>query len=815
MSQTPYQRVDPNQADQSRRPDATPDDPHLPRVPNQHLRIRWAILPLGIILCIAQAVFTIVAENQLAAIVTSTLIPVIAFALLFACVLVINPLLRLIFRGVILRPFSRAELMTLFAVLLVTCGISTFGLTSQLIPIIGAPFNPQWNTAQRGWSEELLPHINPQLYLTVSPDATLDEKTDAVNALKSLWSDDDAGDHGPAVTHLINVLTDDSTYVVPEKIAAHRAHLRSALTGAADRRLQQFDEAATTLDTVVAHRISTQNMTAFHEGVSKTSDGRPITKPPEGAPFAERYAHWKKVAAAIPWDAWAKPLAYWAIFILASYGLFYSLTHIVMGYWSRREKLIFPLAQLPEAILPDADDAGSWVPRIFKTTGFWAGFAASFFVLTWNAAVSFKWLTLGAFPLGLPGNTVNKIVANTGLAGLGGGLEYNLAFLVIFTAVGVAFLLPLEISFSTWFYWLAGKCVVLALVWMGYGTNMADFHTDWLWMNNPMSGMGAGGIIVFSAISLYRSLREYFRLGAGRSAAQRWRLALPVIALVICLGVLIGWICWNWQATGNPLSLSQVLWAFLFVLVTTLLSLGLMRIVAEGGIYWIQAHASFFHLFKVFGLGKVMSTAMLAPLLPIYSVLFLDIKTFMAPNMLNAEKMRENIGGSRAKFHINIVTCLLVTLVVAIGFTVFFAHLRGGRDMQEWFYKTGPLTTIDTAYRAVTDTPEVDGVTAGWYGVGAGWVGLTIFLRRALFWFPHPIGFLMMINPLMTYLWFSFFIGWLCKKLVVKYGGKATFDRVRVIFIGLILGELIGVFVWPTVAMILGQTMNAVTLNRY
>ena len=75
-------------------------------------------------------------------------------------------------------------------------------------------------------------------------------------------------------------------------------------------------------------------------------------------------------------------------------------------------------------------------------------------------------------------------------------------------------------------------------------------------------------------------------------------------------------------------------------------------------------------------------------------------------------------------------------------------------------------------------------------------------LRRALFWFPHPIGYIMLVNPLMARLWFSFFFGWICKKLVVKYGGKATFDSVRLVFIGHIVGELVAIFVWNVSALV-------------
>ena len=101
----------------------------------------------------------------------------------------------------------------------------------------------------------------------------------------------------------------------------------------------------------------------------------------------------------------------------------------------------------------------------------------------------------------------------------------------------------------------------------------------------------------------------------------------------------------------------------------------------------------------------------------------------------------------------------------------------------------------------------------GWYIVGGVWVGLSFFLRTWMFWFPHPIGYIMLVNPLMSQLWFSFFVAWILKKLTVKYGGKATFERLRVFFIGLILGELIAISFWGMLGML--TTIHAgFDLNR-
>src|SRR5690606_9453170 len=125
------------------------------------------------------------------------------------------------------------------------------------------------------------------------------------------------------------------------------------------------------------------------------------------------------------------------------YLLFYSLTYVVLGYWSNREKLIFPLARLPETLLPE-DGSRGWIPPALKSPGFWAFFAVSFGVLTWNAGVTSGVITgLGRITLGMGFGRVEQILRGTILEGLTGG-EHQLVFLFLFTAIGIAFLLPVE-----------------------------------------------------------------------------------------------------------------------------------------------------------------------------------------------------------------------------------------------------------------------------------------------------------------------------------------------------------------------------------
>lgn len=713
MTKTPYKRVDVAKA-QSSAVTGTAGDAGPGPGPGW-LRWMFVVLPLAILFCIAQALTVVLVENIKLIYMSSTLIAVMAFVVLVLFLLLINPAIRVfnlaarrVFGHEAFGRFTRFELITLFAAITVSSGVSSFGLTAQLVPIIPAPFNPEWNIPIRGWQQDVIPHLNQNLYIS-DPD----------------------------------------------------------------------------------------QVRLFREGVA-------VPKPIDAAPIGEKIEYLRDVFDAIPWYVWVRPLASWMIFIFGAYGLFYCLSYVVLNYWSEREKLIFPLAQLPEALLPESDNEQRWWPRTFCHPLFWAGFVIAAGVLSWNACVGAGWVGgMGRIPFGIGYSEMGLMFKNTPLEGITyyrpPAMQLNWGFV----AIGIAFLLPTEISFSIWFYFVLANVVMLSLTWMGY----RDFPSNWLWHNHPVTGMGAGGLLLFSAVSLYRSIKMYIQLGAGKPLRQRVKLALPVVGLVVCITIVTGWLHWN----GLPF-----IWGLIFIGVTSLVTLGVMRIVAEGGLYWIQMHVSFFHLFKILGLGRWLKPALIGPLLPIYYVLFLDIKTFIAPNILNTAKIQQDVGGSRTRFHTTVILSLLVSMITGVGTAIFVAYMRGGRQMAGWFYSSGPKSMFDTARIAARTVPEFDPNTTAWYGLGAIWVGLSMFARQSMFWFPHPIGFIMQANPLTAYVWVSFLIGWVFKKFVVKYGGKATYDTVKLFFLGMIIGEVLCVFVWPTISVIGGFGIKpGIDLNRY
>jgi hypothetical protein len=73
----------------------------------------------------------------------------------------------------------------------------------------------------------------------------------------------------------------------------------------------------------------------------------------------------------------------------------------------------------------------------------------------------------------------------------------------------------------------------------------------------------------------------------------------------------------------------------------------------------------------------------------------------------------------------------------------------------------------------------------------------------------------MLMNRLIAFIWFSFFLGWMCKWTAIHYGGKATYDRIRGIFIGLVVGQLSAILFWTLFALLNNTSITVFTLNMW
>lgn len=100
----------------------------------------------------------------------------------------------------------------------------------------------------------------------------------------------------------------------------------------------------------------------------------------------------------------------------------------------------------------------------------------------------------------------------------------------------------------------------------------------------------------------------------------------------------------------------------------------------------------------------------------------------------------------------------------------------------------------------------------GWFftGVGAIIQGLLVLARTHFVWWPlHPLGFVISSFDIMTYVWFSVFISWGIKSIVLKYGGPGLYRSTRPFFLGLILGQICVAGMWLLIDLYTGMEGNA------
>ncbi|MBM4164468.1 MAG: hypothetical protein FJ222_08510 [Lentisphaerae bacterium] len=491
----------------------------------------------------------------------------------------------------------------------------------------------------------------------------------------------------------------------------------------------------------------------------------------------------------VPWGLWVTPLLLWSGVVLVTYLMLMTLNVLIFRQWAHHERLIYPLAELP-LLLGGFDTEGSdlgnnAVPPLYRSSMFWLGVAVSVGVLGWNLLAA-KSIIPGVkqIPLVFPWDDYVK-------GSMFSGLSPNTQHQIFFTLIGIAFLIPARISYSMWSFHVIYMLLALALIGLGHGVNLRSFPHDMKMVFNFRNAMGGGAMVAFSSVILWKC-RKYlvcaFRPDALGSMDAAERAELRVSSFVF-LGSSLALILLLTFGLGSNLFFSIFCWLFML-----LVTIGMVRAIAEGGLFCFQCWFNPFHVIRsVFGMNRAWTSAsVLAPLAVFYYVILWDIKTYIAPAMANALKIRDRLGIGRLKFHAAVFTGIAVASGVAIATHIIFAYHKGGDAMHAWFYKAALNDYLFGWIKTMAISNPVD--TAGgryWFLAGILVMAFLIFFRRKCFWLPHPLGMIVWVNPVMWCFWFSFFLGWAFKTLVSRYGNRDTYYFFRAFFIGLIVGELV------------------------
>lgn len=515
---------------------------------------------------------------------------------------------------------------------------------------------------------------------------------------------------------------------------------------------------------------------------------------------------WLEVLRQIPWDAWVGPLAGWLVFILASYGLMLCLAGLFSRQWIENERLDTPLLRLPMALADSLDKNGErgGLRGLLTDPFLLLGLAVPVALHTING-LSFYYPQIPAIPTLL---LAKPYVPATGLfAGFG---KLRLHFYP--ALIGFAFLTSRQISLSFWSFHLLGALLVGALGLVGLSAPASGLGVTFgPTLALPEETQSIGATLVFFLFLLWLARRHLWlvlRAAVGRAGAEAAPSASEWLPMAACFwgAVACGAVLWGWLIHFGMAPLPAALTLGAFVASTVVAA----RVICQGGIaYFTQAAAPLDGLLAAFGspfFGPLGHTGGLLLAAAAQKILYLDLRESLFPSLIHATKVTEDARPKRL-FLAGLVAALLLGVVVSLGAMLVLGYGHGLRSLNlEWETRT-TAGVYENVQRLLEAPAGPNRVVLAYAGLGAVVMLGLIFCYHRFFWWPvHPIGYLTAYSSSMRVLWFSFFIGWAANELVLRYGGMGLYRRVRLLFLGLIIGDMLMGGIWAVVGHFAGSS---------
>ena len=477
--------------------------------------------------------------------------------------------------------------------------------------------------------------------------------------------------------------------------------------------------------------------------------------------------------------AWWEPVLWWTLFLSVLIWVMICIDLLLRKQWIERERLTYPIVRLPiEMTHSDG--------RLFKNKMLWAGFAIAASIDLINGIHAF-------FPT-FPEIPVRKVdlgiyFTEKPWSAIGWTPVYILSF-----GVGLAFLMPLEMSFSLWFFYFFWKGERILGSAMGLQA-LPGFPYD--------GPQGVGAYLGIACFGLYGGRKHFyamFRNVTGKRGAYlppemqdttdyRWPLA-----------GLIGGVLFLFIFSNHA---GMAIWLIaLYFTIYYLLALGITRVRAEVG---PPTHEMFSANPRQFILDSLGSRPIPPQSLTVLSLYFAFNRGYRAhpmPHTLEAFKLVE-VAKMRARRMVVALMCGVFFGILASFWAYLTVSYKTGAN--QWVVKGGySMLRSWLYYPTETNIPAVTFMSIGFLFTGLLW-----WLRTRFPMFPfHPTGYAVASSTLtFGWLWFSVFMSWGIKHLILRFGGIRLYHRVLPLFLGLILGQFVVGGTWVLIRLIWGVSV--------
>jgi hypothetical protein len=502
----------------------------------------------------------------------------------------------------------------------------------------------------------------------------------------------------------------------------------------------------------------------------------------------------------IPWSAWLRPALAWGVLIGAMVAALVSLARILVPQWQQNERLPFPIVQIHVSLI-EAPKPGRLLNDLFRSKGLWIALGAVFVIHTLSLVSTYYPRYAPRVPLSYDFTT---LFDTPPLSYLRSKIKANM---LSFTVIGATFFIRSRVAFSLWAIYLITAMVDVQLA------------VDGSQMPEPqLRDMHLGACVAFIAGVLFIGRHHWktvFLNAIGRGVDSTHRVAFWTLIVSAC--VMFAWLV----VVGASAWIAALIVAFVlgahFVV---------LRVVAETGLPFFRAGFTTSQVYSQLPAGWTSTRDVyLAATMGVLGTLSTRDSVMVAAGHGMATAQASGAGlddpsrsrAHRFRFGLAMVLALVVGATVA-GASTLYVHytwptptLRGAPPERNNFGAVEiPRRDVVTPVKDSAGEnrfPPVNHNPAVALGTGAGIVALLQILSlRVAAWPFLPVGFVTSHGAFIQNAWFSIFVGWLAKTILVRWGGASMFNAARPVFVGLILGE--------SLAALLGLLVNFIAVTN-
>lgn len=499
----------------------------------------------------------------------------------------------------------------------------------------------------------------------------------------------------------------------------------------------------------------------------------------------------------IPWSAWLVPVAFWIGFILLSYVMLGCLSVMVRAQWAQNEALSFPLNQLPLELTEDADQHSAGVGRFFSNPLAWVGFGLAVFMQGLNGLHLY-------FP------DVPMIQWNIDTGPMFSEAPWNqmgwTPLQIYPIAIGISFLLTSEIGFSLWFFALLMRFQFIGSYLLGYSPG-ASGGTDFVTFQTVGAFFAYAALVMWTGRLHYAHIaRRAFGRATKTTEEQGEVISYPLAfwGFLISLAGVMG----ITHLLGANWTITCLIWATYLVM-----CIALTRLIVEGGLLYVGNQWRTLDIWAQLTNASPQTwlpASSIAPAALVQGAFMLDMRAFILPSFVQSWKLAYDNGLNLKRLLCLISTIIFISLGLGFYRRIEIAYMEGGALSWHHFIAKNGSTVWATSSQSL-DNGTINTGVGNWIWLFVGML-LTwgmLAMRARFAWFPlHPLGYLIPLAYPMVCLWFSIFLGWLCKSLVTRYGGNAAYRTTRPLFLGLALGDIAMMLFWLLIDGWQGRTFH-------